>query len=208
MQCIHSLSSPTSLSSLFMLSLPSRAIDKTVNGMYTNVGQACGTCWMLTKGTTSVKVIVIDRSEYCRCRDCINKSATVRLTTKNTRCAGDCKADSTGTCDPTGQENEAECGTCITSNHPSVPVCSCYSSNATSYNGMCNDVSGLICKLQTYAILSLPSFLSSSIFLSNSSSSSHFLPILDTSPPILGDWCANNDHPHFDLDQVGVVRVM
>jgi len=127
---------PTLYGCRYYYSPPRRAINQTVGGAYTFVGQGCGACYKLTKGTVSVAVTVIDR------------------------CAGDCKAQQSGTpCDPKG-EYESECGNCMANNQSSVPVCSCYSPSATNYNGICNGKNNVIC-----------------------------------------DWCAGNDHPHFDLDQ-------
>eukprot|EP01112_Ceratiomyxa_fruticulosa_P014844 TRINITY_DN42_c0_g4_i5.p1 TRINITY_DN42_c0_g4~~TRINITY_DN42_c0_g4_i5.p1 ORF type:complete len:808 (-),score=191.67 TRINITY_DN42_c0_g4_i5:236-2659(-) len=116
------------------------AIPRTLNGQYTFVGQSCGTCWRLTKGSVSVTVTVVDR------------------------CAGYCRANAAGTCDANAfNVQESECGNCINGGHSSVPVCSCYSPNATnaSPKGFCNSNQAINC-----------------------------------------DWCSNNDHPHFDLDDV------
>jgi len=133
---------PTLYGSRYFYSSSRRAINQTVGGAYSYVGQGCGACFKLTKGTVSVTVTVIDR------------------------CAGDCKADASGSpCEPYG-EYESECGICQANNQKSVPVCSCYSPNAISYNGICNGKNNVIC-----------------------------------------DWCAGNDHPHFDLDQTTFTKL-
>jgi len=132
---------PTLYGSRYYYSSARRAINQTVGGSYTFVGQGCGACYKLTKGSVSITVTVIDR------------------------CAGDCKAQQNGVCDPSGAY-ESECGICQANNQKSVPVCSCYSPDATKYNGICLGKNNVIC-----------------------------------------DWCAGNDHPHFDLDSTSFNKI-
>jgi len=113
-----------------------RSSAQTPGGQYSYVGSGCFACYKLTHAQTSVNVIVVDR------------------------CAGDCRGTPAHYCDPNGLNGESECGNCLAEGIQPIPVCSCYSPNATAYNGLCQGNQNIIC-----------------------------------------DWCAQNDHPHFDLDQ-------
>jgi len=132
---------PTLYGSRYAYSSVRRGIDQTVGGSYSYVGQGCGQCFRLERNSSQVTVVIIDR------------------------CAGDCKATQDQTCTPSG-EWERECGVCDALGQKSVPVCSCYSTEAKIYNGICNGKNSVIC-----------------------------------------DWCAGNDHPHFDLDNTSFNKV-
>lgn len=116
-------------------------VPNTLNGMYSFVGQSCGTCWKLTRASVSIVVTVVDR------------------------CAGYCRATTTSpqTCSASADGGK-ECGECIQAGQTSAPQCSCLSSDHTA--GWCGGVATAHC-----------------------------------------DWCAANDHPHFDLDITAQMKI-
>lgn len=128
---------PTLYGSRFAFGKPNQYTDQSVTGSYSGVGQSCGHCFNLTKGSASAVVMVVNR------------------------CGGFCQSNGpSGPCAVNGTSS-TDCGYCVTPTTTATTVdCSCMSDIAIRTNGYC-DASG----------------------------TAHHC-----------DHCAQNDHPHFDLD--------
>eukprot|EP00026_Physarum_polycephalum_P010207 Phypoly_transcript_10362.p1 GENE.Phypoly_transcript_10362~~Phypoly_transcript_10362.p1 ORF type:complete len:422 (+),score=31.09 Phypoly_transcript_10362:82-1266(+) len=129
---------PTLYGSRYVFGGVNQYTSKTVSGTYSGVGQSCGHCFNLTKGSNYAIVMVVNR------------------------CGGYCKANGpSGPCSTNGGDS-CDCGICVQPASPQSTTvdCSCMSSIAIKTNGYCD-----------------------------SSGTAHHC-----------DHCAQNDHPHFDLD--------
>lgn len=109
---------PTLYGSRFAFGAPNQYTPKSVTGSYTGIGQSCGHCFNLTKGSSSAVVMVVNR------------------------CGGFCQAQSAvGPCAVNGSTS-TDCGYCVTpTTTPTTIGCSCMSKIAIQTNGYCDATS-------------------------------------------------------------------